>query len=153
MTGQVLTRPASFKSGHFNVIEILFIWAVTAAGLWITTKIVRGVSAKSTGGLLLAALVLGLINSFIRPALLFFTMPITVLSLGLFALVINALMISLTAAIVPDFEVEGFGSALLAALIMSLLSVAGLLLFGLLFASDMQWMFWHGQTTGCGVAI
>ena len=135
------------------MVEILFIWFVTAAGLWITTKIVKGVRAKSTGSLLLAALVLGFINSFIRPALLFFTFPITVFTFGLFALVINALMIMLTAALVPDFEVKSFGSALLAALIMAILSMLGLLIFGTLFASNMQWMFWHGQTAGCGVAI
>ncbi len=135
------------------MIEIVFIWFVTAVGLWITTKIVRGIRVRSTSGLLIAALVLGLINSFIRPVLLFFTLPITVFTFGLFALVINALMISLTAVIVPDFEVRDFGSALLAALIMSLLSLLGLLVFGMLFATDMQWMFWHGQTTGCRIAI
>ncbi len=135
------------------MIEIFFIWSVTAIGLWLTTKTVRGVRARSTGGLLLAALVLGLINSFLRPVLLFFTLPITVVTFGLFALVINALMISITAALVPDFEVDGFGSALLAALIMALLSLLGILIFGGLFATDMQWMFWHGQTTGCRVAI
>jgi putative membrane protein len=135
------------------MIEILFIWIVTATGLWITTKIVRGVRAQSTGGLLLAALVLGLINSFIRPVLLLFTFPLTVFTFGLFALVINALMVSITAALVPVFEVKNFGSALLAALIMAILSMLGLLIFGTLFAANMQWMFWHGQTAGCGVAI
>ena len=135
------------------MIEIIFVWIVTAVGLWITSKIVKGIEVKSTGGLLLAALVLGFVNSFIRPVLLFFTMPITILTFGLFALVINALMIWLTAAIVPDFEVKGFGSALVAALIMALLSMLGLLVFGTLFASNMQWMFWHGNTAGCGMAI
>ena len=135
------------------MIEIIFVWIITAVGLWITSKIVKGIEVKSTGGLLLAALVLGFVNSFIRPVLLFFTMPITILTFGLFALVINALMIWLTAAIVPDFEVKGFGSALVAALIMALLSMLGLLVFGTLFASNMQWMFWHGNTAGCGMAI
>ncbi len=135
--------------------EIFFIWIVTAIGLWITTKVVKGVRAKSTGALLLAAFVLGLVNSFIRPLLLFLTFPITVLSFGLFALVINALMISLTAAIVPDFEVKSFGSALLAAIVMALLALAGILVLGILFADNMQmqWMFWQGQPAGCRVAI
>ena len=135
------------------MIEILFIWLITAAGLWITTKLVSGIRCRNTGSLMLAALVLGLINSFIRPVLLFFTMPITILTLGLFALVINALMISLTAAIVPDFEVRNFGSALVAALIMTILSMIGLLLFGTIFAANMQWMFWQGQTTGCRIGV
>jgi len=135
------------------MIEIIFIWIVTALGLWITAKTVKGIEVKSTGGLFLAALVLGLVNSFIRPVLLFFTMPITMLTFGLFALVINALMILLTAAIVPDFEVKGFGPALVGALIMAVLSVIGLFIFGALFAANMQWMFWHGNTAGCRVAI
>ncbi len=135
------------------MIEILFIWFITAAGLWITTKFIKGVRAKSTKALLLAALVLGLINSFIRPVLLFFTFPITVFTFGLFALVINALMISLTASIVPDFEVDGFVSAFFAALLMALLSMIGLAIFAALFASNMEWMFWHGQSMSCGVPI
>ncbi len=135
------------------MFEIFFIWFVTSIGLWITTKIVKGVRARSTGALLLAALVLGLINSFIRPVLLFFTFPITILTFGFFALVINALMIIITAALVPDFEVDGFGSALLAAFIMALLAMFGLLIFGGLFAANMHWMFWNGQPMGCRIAI
>lgn len=135
------------------MVEIIFIWLVTAVGLWITTRLVRGIRCRSTGSLMLAALVLGLINSFIRPVLLFFTMPITILTLGMFALVINALMISLTAAIVPDFEVDNFGSALVAALIMTILAIIGLLFMGIIFASNMQWMFWHGEPAGCSIAI
>ncbi len=133
--------------------EILFIWLITALGLWITTKIVRGVKAESSTALLMAALVLGLINSFIRPALLFLTFPITILTFGIFALVINALMINLTALIVPGFRVDGFGSALLAAIVMALISLCGLLLFGVLFGAGLHWMFWHGHPHGCRIAV
>ena len=104
---------------------ILVIWLLTAIGLMIVTALVPGIKAKSTGDLLLAAFILGLVNAFIRPLLLVLTWPLTVLSFGLFALLINAFMIQLTSELVPGFEVRDFGSALLAAIVMMLLAIAG----------------------------
>lgn len=69
------------------LVEFAFIWLFTALGLWLVTLIVPGVNARSTGGLWLAALVLGLANSFVRPVLWVLTLPITVATFGLFALV------------------------------------------------------------------
>jgi len=115
------------------LLGILFMWLVTAVGLAVVTWIVPGVRTRSTGGLLWAALVLGLVNAFIRPLLWLLTLPLTVLTFGLFVLVINALMLLLTAALVPGFEVRGFGSALLGAIVMGLLTLIGLLLLGWLF--------------------
>ncbi len=105
------------------LIGLLAIWLVTATGLWLVTILVPGVRARSTGGLLLAALVLGTINAFIRPLLWVLTLPMTVLTFGLFALLINALMVKITAAMVPGFDVDSFGDALLAAVIMALLAI------------------------------
>ncbi|PCJ87434.1 MAG: hypothetical protein COA54_06015 [Thiotrichaceae bacterium] len=104
---------------------LLLIWLITAVGLWLVTLLVSGVRTQSTVDLLLAALVLGLINALIRPVLWILTMPLTVVTFGLFALLINALMIKITAAVVPGFEVDSFGDALLAAVIMALLAIAG----------------------------
>jgi len=122
------------------LIGILFIWLVTALGLWIVTKMVAGVRAQSAGDLLLAALVLGIMNAFIRPLLWALTMPLTVLTFGLFALIINGFMIKLTAAIVPGFEVNSFGDAVLAAIIMVLLVVGGFILFQLFMFNAIMWM-------------
>ena len=107
------------------LIGLLVIWLITATGLWLVTVLVPGVRARSTGDLLLAALVLGTINAFIRPLLWMLTLPLTVFTFGLFALLINALMVKITAAMVPGFEVGSFGDALLAAVIMALLAIAG----------------------------
>jgi len=107
------------------LIGLLIIWLVTAMGLWLVTLLVPGVHTRSAGDLLLAALVLGAINAVIRPLLWVLTLPLTVVTFGLFALLINALMVRFTAAMVPGFEVDGFGDALLAAVIMALLAIAG----------------------------
>ena len=120
---------------------IVFIWVVTALGLGLVTLLLPGVRAKSTGSLLLAAFILALVNAFIRPILWLLTLPLTVLTFGLFALVVNAGMISLTAALVEGFEVDGFGSALLAAIVMALLGLLGFALLEWWMMGDVQWIY------------
>ena len=122
---------------------ILVIWAVTAVGLGVVTLLLPGVKAKSIGSLLVAALILGLVNAFIRPLLWLLTLPLTMLTYGLFALVINALMIMLTSALVKGFKVDGFGSALLAALIMALLGLLGFALLQWWLMGDVQWLYFE----------
>lgn len=118
----------------------LFIaWLATVAGLAFATLIVPGIQARSFLAFLIAATVLGLINAFIRPALWFLTAPLSVLTFGIFALVINALMIMLAAALVPGFEVKGFGSAFLGAIIMAILGVLGFVALALLSGADINW--------------
>lgn len=124
----------------------LFIWLITALGLWIVTRIVPGVRVNSTGGLLWAALVLGLINAFIRPILWILTLPLTVLTFGLFALVINAFSLWLTAAMVKNFEVDSFGSALLAALVMALLGVVGFILLSWMMMGEVHWIMYQSRS-------
>ncbi len=125
-------------------------WLVTAIGLWIATLVVPGVRATTLGGLLWAALVLGLVNAFIRPILWLLTLPLTVLTFGLFALVVNAFTLWLSAAMVKNFEIDGFGSALLAALVMALLGVAGFVLMNWLMMGEVHWMMYR---SGPGMAI
>lgn len=125
------------------LMGFLFIWLITALGLWIVTRIVPGVRVNSTGGLFWAALVLGLVNAFIRPILWILTLPLTVLTFGLFALVINAFTLWLTAAMVKDFEVDGFGSALLAALVMALLGVFGFILLSWMMMGEVHWVMYR----------
>jgi len=110
------------------LIGLIVIWLITSAGLWLVTLLLPGVRAQSPGDLLLAALVLGTINAFIRPLLWVLTLPLTVLTFGLFALMVNAFMVRFTAMLVPGFEVDGFGDALLASVIMTLLAIAGFIL-------------------------
>ncbi len=120
---------------------LFLIWAVTAIGLSLVTAILPGVRARSTSDLLLAALVLGVVNAFIRPLLWLLTLPLTVVTFGLFALVINALMLKLTAAMVDGFAIDNFGSALLAAFLMALLAVAGFVLLQWFLFDSVQWMY------------
>jgi putative membrane protein len=95
---------------------------IVALGLWVASRIVPGVRFASTESLLWAAVLLGLVNAIVRPILIILTIPITVLTLGLFLLVINGLMIELVAHFLSGFQVSGLGVAILASLVVSLVS-------------------------------
>ena len=88
-------------------------WLVAALAIIIAAYLLPSVSLSGFLPALVTALIMGLINAFIRPLLIILTLPINILTLGLFTLVINAMLIMLTDAIVPGFEVSGFWSALL----------------------------------------
>ena len=120
------------------MMALLISWLATAVGLGLATLIIPGIKANNFPAFLIAAAVLGLINAFIRPALWFLTAPLSVLTFGLFALVINAFMIMLAAAVVPNFEVKGFGSAFLGAIIMALIGVIGFMMLPLLTGADIN---------------
>jgi putative membrane protein len=97
-------------------------WIVTAIALGITVWLLPGVHVSSLGVLLIAALVVGLVNAVVRPALVILTLPITILTLGLFYLIVNGVAFALSAGLVPGFTVDGFGWAVLGALVMSIVS-------------------------------
>jgi putative membrane protein len=96
---------------------------VTAALLLLVANLVRGVHVQGWGPAILGALVLGLVNAFVRPVMVLLTLPLTVLTFGLFLLVVNALMLWLVAALVPGIRVQGFGAALLGSLLLTLLNL------------------------------
>jgi len=100
-------------------MDIIFHWLVSTFVIAITAYILPSAQISSFGVAVLAALVLGLVNAFIRPFLVLITLPINVVTLGLFTLVINALMIMLTSAIVPGFRIDGFWSALVFGIVMA----------------------------------
>lgn len=97
-------------------------WLVTAMALVVADWALAGVRVTSGGALVLAAIVLGLVNALVRPVLLLLTLPLTILTLGLFYLVVNGLAFGLAAALVPGFGVSSFGSAIAGALIVSIVS-------------------------------
>jgi putative membrane protein len=104
-----------------GVMEGFLIRAVVVGiGLWLASKIVSGIAFNSTETLIAAALLLGIVNAFVRPIIVILTLPITLLTLGLFLLVINALMILLVAYFLPGFVVAGFWPAIGAAIVVSL---------------------------------
>ena len=90
---------------------------MAALGLWLAAQLVPGISVQGVGTVLGAALILGIVNAVVRPLLVILTLPITVLTLGLFLLVINAAMLGLVAWMFDDFTIAGFGSALLGAMV------------------------------------
>ncbi len=93
---------------------------IVALGLWLASEWVPGIEVKGIWTLLGAALLLGLVNAVIRPLLILFTLPITVLTLGLFLLVINAGTLALVAWAFDDFTIAGFWPAVLGAIVVSL---------------------------------
>jgi putative membrane protein len=128
--------------------DLLIAWLATAIGLGFAILIVPGLKVKNLVDFIIAAAVLGLINAFIRPLLWFLTAPLSVLTFGLFTLVINALMIMLATALVPNFEVKGFGSAFLAAIIMAIVAIIGFVFIPLLTGADINWTSYeyHSQS-------
>ncbi len=95
---------------------------IVGVALWLTAMIVPGVTFSSWGALAIAAVVLGLVNAIIRPILVILTLPFTVLTLGLFYLVVNGLAFGLAAAVVPGFQIASATSAILGALATSVIS-------------------------------
>ncbi len=95
---------------------------ISMVGLWIAMMIVPGMVIFGFGTILLAAFLLGLVNAVVKPIVLFLTLPLTVVTLGLFLLVINAAMLGLVALILPGFVLAGFGAALLGAIVVTLFS-------------------------------
>ncbi len=102
-------------------MTILLRWILNALALILVSALVPGVTVASVYSALVAALLLGFANAVIRPILILLTLPITVLTLGLFTFVINAAMIWLVSSIVKGFDVQSFGAALMAALILWLI--------------------------------
>lgn len=96
---------------------------INALALLITTFFVPGFYLKGVSTALFAALVWGMINTLIRPIFSFFTFPLQILSLGIFTLVINALMLVFTAKLVPGFNILSFSAAFFGAIILSLISM------------------------------
>ena len=98
-------------------------WALMTLLLWVTSHVFKGVTYSSAGALWVAALLLGLVNAVVRPILIVLTLPLTLITLGLFLLMINALMLLLVSALVKGFKVQGFWTAFFASLFMVVLSI------------------------------
>jgi len=96
--------------------------AITSLGLWLAGRVVPGIHIDGTETLVVAALLLGIVNAVVRPLVVLFTLPITLLTLGLFLLVVNAAMLGLVAALLDGLQVESFGAALLGSIVVSLTS-------------------------------
>jgi putative membrane protein len=99
--------------------------AVAALGLWLASRWVDGIRFADQNTLIIAALLLGVVNALVRPLVLLLTLPITLVSLGLFVFVINAGMLALVAWFLPGFTLSGFRAALLGAIVVGLAGWVG----------------------------
>ena len=97
-------------------------WFLNALALFLVSKILPGIHLAGFWSALVAAAVIGLINALIKPLLLLLTLPITLITLGLFTFIINALLLLLASSLTPGFKIDGFGTALLASILLSIIS-------------------------------
>ena len=103
-------------------MRLLAVWIINAAALFLVGYLISGVHLGSFGSAMIAALVLSLVNALIRPILVILTLPVTLLTLGLFIFVINALLFLFVGNLLQGFVVDGFGSALLGSILYSVIA-------------------------------
>ena len=106
-----------------EIPPFLIHWAITSISLWAASHVFKGLKFASTSALIVSALILGFANAIVKPLLIILTLPLTILTFGLFLLVINALIIQLVAKLVDGFSISDFRTALVASLFISLLSI------------------------------
>jgi putative membrane protein len=97
-------------------------WLILTAAILVASHVVEGITVKGFWSAFFSAAILGILNAFFRPILIFLTLPFTILSFGLFIFVINALLLMMVSGVIPGFEVHGFWSALFGSLIISIVS-------------------------------
>ena len=104
------------------VVHFLIFWGVNTLSLWVADYLFVGMTLQTTQSLLISGLLLGIVNTFLKPLLVILTLPLSAVTLGLFVLVINALLLLLVAWLVPGFYVAGFWSGFFVALFVSVFS-------------------------------
>ena len=104
------------------VLRFLLFWGVNTLSLWVADDLFDGIAFQTVQSLFIAGLVLGIVNTFIKPVILILTLPLSVVTLGVFVLVVNALMLLLVAWLVPGFIVSGFWAGFFVALFVSVFS-------------------------------
>ena len=104
------------------MLEFLLTWLVAAVSLLITAWIVPGLIIESFLAAAVGAIILGLVNAIVKPIIIVFTLPLTILTFGLFLLVVNAIALSLVGYLTPGFEVRGFFPAVFGSIVLSLVS-------------------------------
>ena len=97
---------------------------ITALGLWVADQLLSGITITGTGSLIISALLLGIVNAIIRPIIVILTLPLTIVTLGLFILIVNGISLGIAAWLVPGFHIAGLWSATLGAIVVGLTSWA-----------------------------
>ena len=104
-------------------MRMLLSWVLSAIAVWIVARLVPGIYVSGPGAALIAALAIGFINATIGMVLKIITFPLTLITLGVFWFVINALMLELASAVVPGFRIHGFGAAFIGAIVLSIVNL------------------------------
>jgi putative membrane protein len=104
-------------------MRLLLNWVLSALAVWIVAQVVPGVRVSGAIAALIAAVVIGFINATLGALLKIITFPLTLVTLGLFWFVINALMLELASALVPGFQIRGFGAAFIGAIVLSVVNL------------------------------
>src|ERR1035438_908535 len=104
------------------LVHIIVGWLVSALALWIVAQIVPGIEVRGFGDAMIATVVIGIVSAVVGPILRFLAWPLTILTLGLFLLVINALLLKLASLVTPGFRVRGFWDAVLGSLVLTILT-------------------------------
>lgn len=107
---------------HYNLMPFLLYWGITSLALWVSSYVFKGIRFDDASSLIISALLLGFANAMVKPLLIILTLPLTLITLGLFLLVINALMLLLVSALVRGFTISGFWTAFFASMFISVLS-------------------------------
>jgi putative membrane protein len=107
---------------HNNLMPFLLHWGIMSLSLWIASHLFKGLQFKDSSSLIISALLLGFANAIVKPLLIILTLPLTLITLGFFLLVINALMLQLVASLVKGFKISGFWTAFFASIFISILS-------------------------------
>src|SRR5208283_6087335 len=102
------------------MLHIILVWLVSALALWLVAQMVPGIEVRDFGAALLATVVIAIVNAVVGPVLRFLAWPLTILTLGLFLLVINAILLMLAAMITPGFRVRGLLNAILGSLVLTI---------------------------------
>ncbi len=105
------------------MINILVRWFINAVALFIVSRILTGFIVDDFVAALVAVLIIGFVNALIKPILSLLTLPINILTLGLFSFILNALMLLLASSITPGFHIDGFGTALLGSILLSIVTM------------------------------
>lgn len=103
------------------LVHIILVWLVSALALWLVAQIVPGIEVRDFGAALLATIVIAIVNAIVGPVLRFFAWPLTILTLGLFKLIVNAILLKLASMFSPGFRVRGFLDAIIGALLLTVL--------------------------------
>jgi putative membrane protein len=108
---------------HYWLTHWLINWLLSALALYLVAQIIPGIQLRGFGSALIATIVIGLVNEILGPVLRFLTFPLTILTLGLFRLVVNGLLLKIAAAFAPGFRIDGCLAAILGSLVLTILNM------------------------------